>query len=129
MYNECNTYDSFKNIINNLKNIKIKLLRQGILFNQESINELNNCFPQDKYKCVNMNINNDIIINIKPLESYQFKDIVSEINNIFLQYIISKLNNIKKFITPTEMQYLNNINNIKMLYSIEIFPNSFIIRI
>lgn len=129
MYNEGNTYNEFKNIILNLQNIKIKLLKNGIFFTKESINELISFFPIQKYKIELQNLDNNIILIIVPLESFNIVQLYEDINNLIFQYIYSKINYLRTILTINELQYLSCINNIKMLYSFENFSSSLIIRI
>lgn len=132
MYNECNTYDIFKNTLLILQNIKIKLLRNGIFFTKESIDDLISFFTLKNYKIKLENLNNNIILIITPLLDFdykQIKQVYESINNSIFKYLLSKINYLKNILTEQEISYISSVNNIKMLYSFENFANSLIIRI
>lgn len=132
MYNECNTYDIFKNTLLILQNIKIKLLRNGIFFTKESIDDLISFFTLENYKIKLENLNNNIILIITPLLDFdckQIKQVYESINNSIFKYLLSKINYLKNILTEQEISYISSVNNIKMLYSFENFANSLIIRI
>lgn len=129
MYNENNTYNIFKNTILALQNIKIKLLKNGIFLTMESINELKNFFPIKKYRIEYRKLDNNNILIVTPLKSFDIVLLYDDVNKSIFNYLLSKINYLKSILSLQELNYLYSINNIKMLYSFENFVNSLIVRL
>lgn len=129
MYNENNTYNIFKDTILALQNIKVKLLRNGIFFTKESINELKGFFSIQKYRIEFKKLDNNNILILTPLGNFNVVLLYDDVNQSIFNYLISKLNYLKTILSTQELNYLYSKNNVKMLYSFENFINSLIIRL
>lgn len=129
MYNTINTYDHFKNILLTSRDVKIKLLELGILYNIQYLTSLSNFLDPNIYFIDKIAIHRDAIIHIKSKVNVDRDQIRSDLSLALYNYINSFRDILLQNLTNRELEFCSNSNHVKLLYSIESYHIGYSIKI
>ena len=129
MYNIINTYDHFKNILLISRDVKIKLLELGILYNTQYLTSLSNFLDPSIYLIDKIVIHRDAVIHIKPKINIDKDQIRSDLSLALYNYINSFGDILQHNLNNKELAFCSNSNYVKLLYSLESYNIGYSIKI
>ena len=113
----------FKNDLNMMQRIKVKLLRAGLF----SITNLLSFPVNGVFHISSVDSGLGTSIHLEPAVSMTDQAARQSIAMIFYYFLTQRIQWIKQLLTPNEQEYLSQ--RLDMLFSIESFPGCYVVRI